>query len=282
MEKKSSEGVKMFRLYKEKRFIEGSTNALYENEASELAICLCEAVCDKRSLTDIYENPGCLDSKSTLKDILCHTARIFASSNVERLKKMPNYSINKKFLNRFTKHFFPDSNMNFTEKYESWIIFCFQRFLYWKMLDINDTPDNIEKDGKIDRFFVVDPSFTVKAASVYGTLLAKGMTRKRNDAELCKDIKTAEEMYRQLAFTRAINFEEWTNTYFMSKGAGSTYIDEVAELILTVFEKYKSICSNFEFNDVMSATKFVWEKSNPDGSDRDYWLDIYLQTLDVA
>jgi len=49
-------------------------------------------------------------------------------------------------------------------------------------------------------------------------------------------------MYRQLAFTRAINFEEWTNTYFMSKGAGSTYIDEVAELILTVFEKYKSIC----------------------------------------
>jgi len=116
MEKKSSEGVKMFRLYKEKRFIEGSTNALYENEASELAICLCEAVCDKRSLTDIYENPGCLDSKSTLKDILCHTARIFASSNVERLKKMPNYSINKKFLNRFTKHFFPDSNMNFTEK----------------------------------------------------------------------------------------------------------------------------------------------------------------------
>lgn len=272
----------MFRLYKEKRFIEGSTNALYENEASELAICLCEAVCDKRSLTDIYENPGCLDNKSTLKDILCHTARIFASSNVERLKNMPNYSINKKFLNRFAKHFFPDSNMDFTEKYESWIIFCFQRFLYWKMLDINDTPDNIEKNGKIDRFFVADTSFSVKAASVYGTLLAKGKARKRNDAELCKDIKTAEEMYCQLAFTRAINFEEWANIYFASEGSDSTYIDEVAELILAVFEKYKRISSDFEFNDVMTAVKFVWEKSNPNGSDRDYWLNIYLQTLDVT
>lgn len=263
------------REYKEKDFIAGMSTCLYENEEMEIAKDLCRAICDGRSLLDIAQNPGNLDTFTPIRTLINEIAPVFASSKCEVLEK-EKYP--KSFLRNFIKNYFPKVKMSFKEAYTCWVVFVMQRLMFSYDIPLDISPFTCEEEGYVERLFLTDDSFPAKVAIAFGECKAMGSFSNLSISEYTELATDCLSMYETAAFSSHKTIDDWAKEYWKGKlGVESmrNTINDCYRLILLIDKELEDRNKSVPYKELLEIIEFVLLNSKNPFENYKQWIDFY-------
>ncbi len=265
------------KIYTEEDFFEGDFKFLYETEDYDASVAISRAICNGKTLEEVYNEPYSLESLICIRDLINETAEIFASAHFNQIKTKKS---NAKFLSVFAKHYFKGVELTAVESYQQWVAFVMQRFIYRKGIPLDYTPFDCDEKGLVERFFIKDSLFPTIIASVYGKMVARGYASDVNPAKLNCMIEECMVMYEEGGYISYKSITDWATAYFKSQRDDAALRNSITDnirLILLIDDEMERRGKSLEYSQLVDAVEYVMLNSNSPLENYKEFLDIYEQ-----